>query len=88
MIEAVTITDLIVDSSIETVIETEGAEVLLVASDVVLEVIESAPQGPPGPSAYISSDANNRLSRGSDAGLFVQDDLVPNPLAYYILSKA
>jgi hypothetical protein len=62
-------------------------QVVTVVEDSI-SIIESAPQGPPGPSAFISSDANNRLTHGSDAGLFVLDDLSPDPLAYYILSKA
>lgn len=62
-------------------------QVVTVVEDSI-SFIESAPQGPPGPSAYISADASNRLTHGTDAGLFVQDDLTPDPLAYYILSKA
>ena len=54
-------------------------------------------QGPPGPAGQpgagadgapiISTDADNRITTGSDAGLYVRDDLVPDPLAYYILAK-
>lgn len=43
---------------------------------------------PSGPgAANISADQDNRLTRGSDNGLFVNNDLTPDPLAYYILSK-
>ncbi|PJK01448.1 hypothetical protein CO615_03995 [Lysobacteraceae bacterium NML75-0749] len=38
-------------------------------------------------SARISTDTHNRLRRGSDDGLYVPDDLTPDPLAYYILAK-
>lgn len=36
----------------------------------------------------ISTDERNRLKVGSDGHLHVLDDLTPDPLAYYILSKA
>ena len=38
--------------------------------------------------AHISADTPNRLRLGSDGGLYVPDDLVPDPLAYYILAKS
>ena len=38
--------------------------------------------------AHISADTPNRLRWGSDGGLYVPDDLAPDPLAYYILAKA
>ena len=51
--------------------------------------------GVPGPAmpgvgsgAGISADPGNRATAGSDGGVFVRDDLVPDPLAYYILAKA
>jgi hypothetical protein len=36
----------------------------------------------------VSTDPDNRLTRGADDGLYVKDDLTPDPLAYYILAKA
>ena len=50
-------------------------------------------QGVPGPpgkdgQTHISADTPNRLRWGSDGGLYVPDDLAPDPLAYYILAKA
>lgn len=52
-------------------------------------------QGPPGPpgagsggAPIISSDPNNRLTQGTDSGLYVRDDLTPDPLAYYILARS
>lgn len=51
--------------------------------------------GVPGPAvpgtgggAGISADPGNRATAGSDGGVYVRDDLVPDPLAYYILAKA
>lgn len=41
-----------------------------------------------GSIAHISADTPNRLRWGSDGGLYVPDDLAPDPLAYYILAKA
>ena len=66
------------------------------------EMLELAEQGPPGPQGvqgvpgpqgkdgqtHISADTPNRLRWGSDGGLYVPDDLTPDPLAYYILAKA
>lgn len=53
---------------------------------------EQGPPGPPGVGAegvpVISADQDNRLTRGADAGLYVRDDLIPDPLAYYILARS
>lgn len=61
---------------------------------VVVAPGTQGPPGPPGPAApgsgdapLISEDPNNRLTQGSDDGLFVNDDLIPDPLAFYILAK-
>ena len=35
----------------------------------------------------ISADPDNRIREGSDGGLHVLDNLIPDPLAYYILAK-
>ncbi|MDO5289344.1 MAG: hypothetical protein Q4F13_06880 [Pseudomonadota bacterium] len=35
----------------------------------------------------ISADPGNRATAGADGGVYVRDDLVPDPLAYYILAK-
>jgi hypothetical protein len=52
------------------------------------EVLTIGEQGPPGVgAAEISADPNNRLSFGSDLKLYVSDDLIPDPLNYYILAK-
>lgn len=52
-------------------------------------VVTQAIPGPPGPpGGGISTDPGNRATLGSDNGLYVRDDLVPDPLAYYILAKA
>jgi hypothetical protein len=58
-------------------------------SSVVVTRGIPGPPGPPSPDgAPISSDTGNRATAGTDGGVFVRDDLVPDPLAYYILSKA
>jgi hypothetical protein len=44
-------------------------------------------QGRPGAGAAISTDPDNRLTRGTDEGLLVPE-IVSDPLAYYILAKA
>ena len=41
-----------------------------------------------GGGANISADPGNRAVAGTDGGVYVRDDLVPDPLAYYILAKA
>jgi len=54
-------------------------------------IVEACQQGLPGRNgseASISTDPDNRLTRGTDDGLYVKDDLAPDPLAYYILAKA
>jgi hypothetical protein len=52
------------------------------------EVLTIGEQGPPGiGAAEISSDPNNRLTFGTDLKLYVSDDLIPDPLNYYILAK-
>jgi len=64
------------------------------AETVVVTAGEQGPPGPPGKNApgagdapLISEDPDNRLTLGSDDGLYVRDDLIPDPLAYYILAK-
>jgi hypothetical protein len=54
----------------------------------IVEAIIRGPQGPAGPPAMVSADPNNRLVTGSDSGLYVPNDLTPDPLSYYILAKA
>lgn len=74
------------------VLTTTSVELLTVA-EPALEILEVAQQGPPGPPgdgnavALISADTSNRLRTGTDAKLYVPDDLTPDPLAYYILAK-
>ena len=55
-----------------------------------IETKEIALRGPPGPGgdeAAISTDANNRLTLGSDGKLLVPDVLDPSPLAHYLLQR-
>lgn len=51
--------------------------------------VESIPAiiGVPGSYMSISTDPDNRLTTGSDAGLYVPE-LTVDPLAYYIISKS
>jgi len=53
-----------------------------------IEVAIGVP-GPPGPpgEVVISTDPNNRAATGSDGGIYVSDDLNPDPLAYYIIAR-
>ena len=50
--------------------------------------------GVPGPATPgtgaggLSADVGNRATAVSDGGVYVRDDLVPDPLDYYILAKA
>ena len=49
------------------------------ASTEVIEVGVIGPQGPPGPegpAAFPSTDAGNKVTFGSDLGLFVPDTMV------------
>lgn len=43
--------------------------------------------GPSIVTPKISEDPDNRAARGTDGGVFVSDDLTPDPLAYYILAR-
>ncbi|AVO33692.1 hypothetical protein [Ottowia oryzae] len=57
---------------------------------VVTVVGVRGPQGGPGGGGNapaISADPDNRIREGSDGGLHVLDNLIPDPLAYYILAK-
>lgn len=63
---------------------------------VVTVPAEQGPPGPPGPRGEtggvgleksISADAGNAMRPGSDAKLFVPDDIASDPLAYYILAR-
>lgn len=52
------------------------------------QIVTTGEQGPPGlGAAELSTDPNNRLTFGRDLKLYVSDDLIPDPLAYYILAK-
>lgn len=83
---------LVTESETPSVIEAEPDSTLL-AQECEPELIETPiAQGPPGPrgptghAAKVSEAENNRLIRKED-GLYVSDDLKPNPVAYYILAK-
>lgn len=82
----------------EVLVIEHGAEYAVgLEPDAETAVVMAGEQGPPGPpgkdapgagdAPLISEDLDNRLTQGSDNGLFVRDDLIPDPLAYYILAK-
>lgn len=74
---------------VETTTTIETTEVAFeLADEASAPVVIETPvaQGPPGPGAAISSAPNNRLTQQPD-GIHVSDDLIPDPLAYYILAK-
>lgn len=53
---------------------------------VVAAGLRGAPGKPGVGAAEVSADPNNRLEQRND-GLYVSNDLTPDPLAYYILAK-
>lgn len=71
----------VVSDDTETVVSAETQ------SMVVVSVGEQGPPGRDGVMSQISTDPNNRITNGSDGGMFAPDILV-DPLAYYILAKA
>ena len=74
---------------VETTTTIETTEVAFeLADEASAPVVIETPvaQGPPGPGATISPDPDNRLKQRPN-GLHVSDDLIPDPLAYYILAK-
>lgn len=44
-------------------------------------------EGPPGVAGFVSADPNNRLTHGTDGGLYVPD-LAVDPLVHYEQAKA
>lgn len=84
---------------ITTEITLKNAQTLVVTTEGVstaslpafqIETKEAALRGPPGAvvgAGEISADANNRLKLGTDSKLYVADDFIPNPLAYYLLER-
>ena len=84
----------VVTGSVDEIILSSSSKIEI-APPRVVDVLTIGLQGPPGPRGLsgegtlsISTDLNNRLTQGTDSGLFVQNDLTTDPLAYYILSKA
>ena len=53
---------------------------------VIVTAGAQGPSGKNGADAAISKEKDNRLEQKPD-GFYVRDDLVPDPLAYYILAK-
>ncbi len=64
-----------------------GLVTVIVHPGGVANVTVLNPGTDPAPPA-ISADPGNRATLGTDNGVYVRDDLIPDPLAYYILAKA
>lgn len=76
--------------AVTSIIETSSSTTVL-ETKVEPTVIETAAkQGPPGKNgtdgSAVSKKEKNRITKETD-GLYVSDDLTPDPLAYYILAK-
>jgi len=82
-------TEITVTDSQILIVTTEGVSTASMPAFKV-ETREAALRGPRGPSAVeaqISADPDNRLKPGSDGGLYVADNLDPNPLDHYLLER-
>lgn len=78
--------EIVVSTTDESVIVIEQyGEIEVIEPFSVVEVVEV---GQVVQQAKISTDPLNRLTKGTDEGLYVSNDLTPDPLAYYILAKA
>ena len=73
-----------VDISVSTDLCDTQLNVDSIEQSLTLEIIDAPTGG--GGDASISKVADNRLERKPD-GLYVRDQLDPDPLAYYILAK-
>jgi hypothetical protein len=82
-----TIIDPAVDVQLSISDQSPSPVILRVSNPATSAVILRVNDQPGGFSA-ISSDPDNRLTRGSDGGLLVPDTLTPDPLAYYILARS
>lgn len=71
----------------DTVLQVVETTTTIETTEVALVIETPVAQGPPGPGAAISPDPDNRLKQRPN-GLHVSDDLIPDPLAYYILSRS
>lgn len=77
-----------IESDLPPVMLMEGGFAVVIEPDVAPAVVALSEPGPRGAgAAEVSSDPDNRLTVGSDGGLFVRDTFIPDPLAYYILAK-
>ena len=79
---------LIGGDDVDIIVSTELCDTQLIVDSVeqslTLEIIDAPTGG--GGDVSISKVADNRLERNPD-GLYVSNDLLPDPLAYYILAK-
>lgn len=74
------------DATQNLVITVEGVTTASMPS-LQIETREAALRGTPGDAAQVSGDPNNRLELGTDGKLYVSDDLIPDPLAHYLLQR-
>ena len=78
------------DNAPAVVVHATSFVVVVEPAQLVAQVLVEGRQGLPGPpgvgAAQISQAPDNRLELKPD-GLYVRDDLTPDPLAYYILAK-
>ena len=72
------------------VVTEDDCSVITTNTDSPTNIISELIPGPPGADGnpIISADADNRIELGGDGGLYVLNNLVPDPLAYYILSRS
>ena len=79
--------DVNIFTSTDVIVTSQASVEVVETSSAVVEVVELAMQGPPGPTAFVSTDPDNRTVLGTDGG-FYTPDIAADPLAYYILAKA
>lgn len=83
------------EADVNVVTTTEQLPVTVIESPAVESqvIVTAGAQGPAGrdgkdgiDGSSVSNKPKNRLTKEAD-GLYVSDDLLPDPLAYYILAK-
>lgn len=77
-----------IEDDLQPIVGIDGEFAVVIEADDVPVVIPFSEPGPRGANGgEISKDPDNRLTEGSDGGLYVRDTFNPDPLAYYILAK-
>lgn len=90
-------TNIVVTTEADVKVVTTGQLPVTVIESPAVEpqvIVTAGAQGPAGrdgkdgiDGSSVSNKPNNRLTKEAD-GLYVNDDLSPDPLAYYILAKS